>query len=252
MPPAIAHTPEYRPEIIIAFSARAVAVDGEAIAVDSLARKLHRFRFDQNSVITLKPAPNTDFNTWMNIQMQLQSVPVQRLKYVNAATGKAVITPQYELAREHRLVIPELNPKMINGKVGYSNRRFRMVIPPRYDEAGLFQENLAHVKIGKKWGFIDTSSPEVIEPQFDLVRPFYEGLAAVLVGTKWGFINRTGQMVIGPTFESANRFAAGLALVTLNRKRGFIDRSGAFAIPPIFDRAYEFTEGLAAVSQGGK
>lgn len=248
----IDHTPEYRPEVIIAFSTNEITVDGEAIAVDSLARKLQRFRFDQNSVIALQPTPNADINSWMNIQMQLQSVPVQRLKYVNAVTGKAVITPQYELAREHGLVLPELNPKTINGKVGYWKRNLRMVIPPRYDEAGLFQEDLANVKIGEKWGFIDTSGTVVIEPQFDQVRPFSEGLAAVMVATKWGFINKTGQMVIGPTFESANRFAAGLARVTSNRKHGFIDRSGAFAIPPIFDQAYEFTEGLAAVSQDGK
>lgn len=250
--PAIDHTPEYRSEVIIAFSASGVTVDGEVIDVDSLARKLQRFRFDQNSVITLKPAPNTDMNSWMHVQMQLQSVPVQRLKYVNATTGKAIITPQYELAKEHGLVIPKLNPRRINGKVGYWNRNFRMVIPPRFDDVGLFQEDLANVKIGEKWGFIDTSGTVVIEPQFDLVRPFYEGLAAVMIGTKWGFINKTGQMVIEPTFESANRFDAGLALVTLNRKHGFIDRNGAFAIPPIFDHAYEFTEGLAAVRQDGK
>ena len=242
----------YRSEIIITFTSDGVKVDGETINVDSLLPKLNTFRFDDQSIITLKPEQMVDHNDWFNIQMQLQMIKIKRLKYVNAKTGKTIITKQYNFERTHRIVNPELIPKQINGKYGYSDRKFQIVIEPKFDEVGLFQEDLAPVRIEKKWGFINKKGDVRIEPEFQQARPFDEGLAAVMVNNLWGFIDKSGKIVIEPAFESVTSFHEELALVTFKGKRGFIRKGGQFAIPPTYDNAREFSEGLAAVKLNDK
>jgi len=39
-----------------------------------------------------------------------------------------------------------------------------------------FSESLAAVKIGDKWGYIDTTGKLVIQPQYDMVNGFSEEL----------------------------------------------------------------------------
>jgi ribosomal protein L37E len=75
---------------------------------------------------------------------------------------------------------------------------------------------LIGVRVGDKWGYINTQGEIVIEPQFDYIRPFEKnGLARVFVGEmiyldwdvrgpgdgKWGFVNTQGEIVIEPQFD---------------------------------------------------
>src|SRR5262245_834004 len=57
-----------------------------------------------------------------------------------------------------------------------------MAIPARFDEAGQFSEGLAPVRIGGKFGYVDTQGEVVIPPQFDFANPFSEGVAAAGAG----------------------------------------------------------------------
>lgn len=52
----------------------------------------------------------------------------------------------------------------------------------------------------------------VIPPQFDIADPFVEELARVQKDNKWGYIDKTGKFVIPPTLNKANTFSEGLAL----------------------------------------
>ena len=65
-----------------------------------------------------------------------------------------------------------------------------IVINPQFDWAERFNDGLAHVRIGGKWGFIDKTGHYVINPQFDSAESFSDGLAAVRIGNKWGYIAR--------------------------------------------------------------
>ena len=62
------------------------------------------------------------------------------------------------------------------------------------------------MRIGDKWGFIDTKGQYVINPQFDNAGEFSEGLAPVEIGGKYGFIDTKGQYVINPQFDNAGEF----------------------------------------------
>ncbi|MBN2088516.1 WG repeat-containing protein [candidate division KSB1 bacterium] len=236
----------YRSEIIINFTLEGVKVDGDMIAVDSLANYLNKYRFDDRSIITLKTDKNAVIDGWFKVQLQIQSMPVKNIKYVNNKTGREVITNNYpyEFFSMNRFT---LRPKNLNGKYGYVNRQGEVVIEAKFEMAWQFDENLAGAKIAGKWGFIDSTGNFVIEPQFDQITSFKDGLTVVKSHDKWGFIDKSGTIVIEPAFEFATRFHEGLALVTFNGKRGFIKKDGQFAIPATYENARELSEGLAAV-----
>jgi WG containing repeat len=48
----------------------------------------------------------------------------------------------------------------------------------------------------------NTKGKLVIKPQFDAAWSFYEDLAAVKIGEKWGYIDRTGKLVIRGCLKS--------------------------------------------------
>ncbi len=75
-------------------------------------------------------------------------------------------------------------------------------IPAQYDAAQPFNEGLAAVREGSKWGYIDESGATVIDFKYDRAYTFYEGYAVVEeVTTQWedgtyvakiGFIDKSG------------------------------------------------------------
>ena len=51
----------------------------------------------------------------------------------------------------------------------------------------------------KHWGFIDPTGKFVINPQFDEAESFNNGLAWVKAGGRFGYINASGKYVWNPT-----------------------------------------------------
>lgn len=105
-----------------------------------------------------------------------------------------------------------------------------------YEVAGEFNEGLAPVKVGGKWGFIDKSGHMVIQPKFDdipdywsqLPKGFSQGLAAAQYGGKVGYIDKNGKFVIPASYVSGSSFTAdGFAYVNINAGTlGVIDKTG--------------------------
>jgi len=111
---------------------------------------------------------------------------------------------------------------------GFVDARGRVVIKPKFRDAGDFFEGLAKVEIGYDWGFIDKKGKVVIEPKYRDVNNFSEGLASVKVGDEWGFIRKDGTWAIPPKFYDAFDFVCGIAFVELEDSKGYIDTTGNF------------------------
>jgi len=149
----------------------------------------------------------------------------------------------------------------IGDKFGYLNTKGRIVVRPKFLQAGTFRRGLAPVKLpaGKDgpplWGYIDKKGATAIALQFSGALAFSDGLAAVRVrpGNKWGYIDTKGKTVIKPRFGRAMSFDNGLARVTVGGKWGLIDLSGRTVVEPRFDAvSARFSDGLMPVRQGGK
>ena len=119
----------------------------------------------------------------------------------------------------------------------------------QFDELGSFVDNMAAVRKGFKWGFINRKFEVVIEPQFEAVRSFYGGLAAVKVKGKWGYVNKEGELSISPIYDEAYDFEEVLAMVKRDGLFGFIDRDGRSALELQFTNVEPYYYDMARVSQ---
>jgi hypothetical protein len=154
----------------------------------------------------------------------------------------------------------------VNGKAGFIDTNGKLVIRPKFNDAGRFSEGLAPFESSNgKWGYIDRTGKVAIHPIFDWAISFNEGLGLVQVGELWGFIDSTGKAVIPAKFEEAESFSDGVAAVgyydkdiewmAATPRKGrwvyqFIDKTGAAAFPQSFDGIHRgFDGGLAIVSR---
>jgi hypothetical protein len=148
--------------------------------------------------------------------------------------------------------IATLIPYRKGDKWGYCDWNKKIVIPVQYDNAWLFSEGLARVRINGKCGFIDTKGNMIAKAVYDDAFDFSEGLALVKLNNKYGFIDIKGKPVIPTVYETAFPFSDGLSLVYTNGGYGFINKKGEIAIKPEYNLATPFSNGLAEVKVNGK
>lgn len=190
-------------------------------------------------------------------------------------------------AKKNQLIIPvekdeDLRlPVPLNGKWGYINILNEMIIPPIYDVACAFCDNVAKVKYNGKWGVLNRHGEYLLEPKWDsiehsgnnmmlvrgtegtgffnlethaLINQFWNtskiGFGPICIDNKWGYINTNGEMIIEPSFKDAYPFHENLAVVQIENKYGYIDDNGYLKIPTVFDYADGFNSGLAPVRVG--
>jgi hypothetical protein len=110
-----------------------------------------------------------------------------------------------------------------------------MVIQPQFDWAygfSTYSDDLAAVKVGDKWGFIDRTGKMVIQPQFDSTYAFIDGLARVEIESDYAYINTIGRVVWrGPT--PAGSQGAGSTSTTAGMPAGYArytDEADGFSI----------------------
>ncbi|MBS1683936.1 MAG: WG repeat-containing protein [Bacteroidetes bacterium] len=171
--------------------------------------------------------------------------------------GKYKINPTYKYATPFSeglasVVVENGQPQIIN-----NNGDVKATIATA-EYCGVFQQGLAPVKIGEKWGFINKNGDVKINPQFDQVSAFSENMAQVASynaekkEVTWGYINKDGEIKVNYQFKSCSQFKDGLALVSNGTKYGYIDESGKFVINPQFDAATDFKNGYARIVQGSQ
>lgn len=129
----------------------------------------------------------------------------------------------------------------------------KVVIEPRFKDAGDFSNGLAYVQIMKKYGFINVKGDLVIKPQFIDAKDFSQKLAGVKKEVAkgkslWGFINKKGKEKIPFEFNDTRNFSQGLCAVQKDGKWGFINKKGELIIPLKFDSVEDFNHGTAYVN----
>ena len=91
-----------------------------------------------------------------------------------------------------------INPTVfsVNGVYGFFNHEYGLIpIPPQYNKAFAFSEELAAVKIGAKWGFVDKQGILFIPTIFDAVESFRNGYATVIIDGEKYRIDKKGTIL---------------------------------------------------------
>jgi len=143
-------------------------------------------------------------------------------------------------------------PVKVEGRYGFIDGAGTLVIPPRYESAGRFQDGLAVVSVNGTWGYINPAGLLAIMPVYDHARDFSEGKAVVGINGLYGFIDRAGVYVVVPVYEDASEYGSGMAAVRSGGKQGYVDLAGRLVIQAKYDEAYAFGgDGMACVRMGG-
>lgn len=111
------------------------------------------------------------------------------------------------------------------------NKKGEKVFDIQFDEAHNFSEGVAAF-YNSGWGYVDSLGKIVIKPKYFDAGDYREGLAAVGIFddnsglAKWGFINKKGVEVIKPQYEEVGDFLDGIAYFKKNKTSGYIDKTG--------------------------
>lgn len=198
--------------------------------------------------------------------------------------GTVVIQPSFEDMRSYG---EGMVPVKDNGKWGYVDAQDRLKLPFVYEDAGPFvsgvavvvqngkafyidtagnkvtgefddawtfnENHTAKVKVGDRYGLIDTKGNYLVRPEWDNVWNLQEGVATVQRSGKYGYVNQQGATAIEPMYSDVWSSSFGLIPVKLpSGQWGYVDQQGNKAIQQEFSQAYNFSEGVGRVGQNGK
>lgn len=143
----------------------------------------------------------------------------------------------------------ELIPVKVGEKYGYINSKGEYLINPQFDLATFFRGDLALVQSGKKYGYINKKGDFTINPIYNNATVFREDIAWVVKPNDAPTaINTQGEILFTlREAEEVENFSGGLARFKTVDKYGYINIKGEVVIPPIYQAAHMFSEGLAAV-----
>ena len=129
-----------------------------------------------------------------------------------------------------------------DAKYGYIGRTLRLEIATAYENARDFSEDMAAVKQGGKWGYINSLGVTVIPFDFDscetadtmggdIAFGFRNNLAPVCKDGKYGIINSKGETVVDFTFDIILQGEDGKYIALYSGKWGVIEIDEELFVP---------------------
>ncbi len=151
-----------------------------------------------------------------------------------------------------------LAPIRLGKKWGYINTEGKVAIPAKYDKISSFNGGYAVAKSEGKYTILNAQGEETQVEVSDIIdmRHFSEQLAPYRArDKKFGFIDNLGKIAVQAQFLTVGYFNGGLAWAkAINEKVGYINTKGEWHIQPQFITAKDFDieSGMARVRVGDK
>jgi hypothetical protein len=142
-------------------------------------------------------------------------------------------------------------------------------IPAMFEEAGLFIDGLAAVKMEGKWGFINQTGEFVIECEHFDAKSLTHGLVAikseiwpemgkVQATRQWALFDTSGNQLTDFLYYDVGEFTNGLALMNFNPpgttpRTAFVNTEGTQITPILYGTSGQnyFSEGFILLSNSG-
>ena len=115
----------------------------------------------------------------------------------------------------------------------------------------VFNENIALVKLNKKYGVIDNKGDEIIPLIYDSIEYFPDGMLKVKENHKYGILAKNGGKLISCSYDEMIKLPNSVYKLTLNNKLGFFFLS-AKLIDCLYDELKILKDGTLAVKDESK
>ena len=109
-----------------------------------------------------------------------------------------------------------------------------LVIPPQFEDAGIFYDGLAPVQLGGLWGLVNGQGALVYDPVFEVIRKGEDRRWGGRIDGKWRVFATDGTELATPALADFKPYRTGLAAVTSGDAWLMIDPVGWPRTPPIF------------------
>lgn len=106
-----------------------------------------------------------------------------------------------------------------DGKIGLLGEDLSIVLDPQFDDLVSAKQmpgsqlKYSYVRQNDKYALLDYSGKVLTPFKYDEIRAFQEGMARVRIGEKWGFITTTGEERVPPIYLNVAPFTNGLSEV---------------------------------------
>ena len=154
--------------------------------------------------------------------------------YINS-TGEVIVQPEFDHAYPFRngftVVLKEIDGQM---KRAYLNNKGELITDYQFDRAYHFFGELARVKIGNLWGYINKNGVLVTDCIYSWVSDFDYGVGIVKKDGIFGMVKPDGSFIGFPDFTSI-RFYNEFGSYREEKKYGLLGIDGTIITNPIYD-----------------
>lgn len=125
------------------------------------------------------------------------------------------------------------------------------IIEPGIDRLLGFKEGRGLVRENYEYYYI-AEDASWRDGYFEKAERYQNGIAAVRKGGKWGLINRNGLNLISNKYDAITTFEKGVAKVQLSQFVGLANLKGELIIPPVYEYITYVGDDLYRVEKGGQ
>ncbi|MCP4520856.1 MAG: WG repeat-containing protein [Cytophagales bacterium] len=155
-------------------------------------------------------------------------------------TGNVVIPPRYEQVGQ----FDEYGYAMVRErqKIGMITKQNKVIVPCQYDNIRSLDSTHIAVLDGEMWGAIDLTTGFKTPLDYKTINVLYNkgsiNLYGVRKGLRWGVVREKGEEVIAPVYKDVQYHDSTLWVTNEGDRMGLFGFTGNFLLPEIHDSIY--------------
>lgn len=95
-----------------------------------------------------------------------------------------------------------------------------------YEDATAFQNGVARVRSGGRWGLVSRRGIELVRPKYAEIGPFIGGYARVRIEGRYGLADRRGRILLPADYAFVEYAGGGLYRIETDGRIGYVDETG--------------------------
>lgn len=140
----------------------------------------------------------------------------------------------------------------INDQYGFVDVNGKLRIANRYEDIGVFNEDMSPVKLNGKWGYVDRLERLKVQPLYETVDHFINDLAIVSQNQRFGLINKAGKVILALEYDRLERLPEGQFFCYQGQRAGLVDITGKVLLYPGYSSLQTLESGLIKAFKNGK